>query len=171
MRQEMLTRSGAPDFICLPFGWRIHFAMSFLPLLAFQPLLAKYESSMSEYMVSRVSDAFIFLPFYISMWCISMSVIVLARDGNPLRTGAVGPFLVLCLVLSYVSCTHALWFLHGRDVSLFMWCECYCYQFCQKMDSVLLEINFVCLMSDSLTAGRCLVEAFTCGLFTITGKY
>ena len=25
VRQEMLTRSGAPDFICLPFGWRIHF--------------------------------------------------------------------------------------------------------------------------------------------------
>ena len=38
VRQEMLTRSGAPDFICLPFGWWIHFAMSFLPFLAFQPL-------------------------------------------------------------------------------------------------------------------------------------
>ena len=31
VRQEMLTRSGAPDFIWLPFGWRIHFAMSLLP--------------------------------------------------------------------------------------------------------------------------------------------
>ena len=34
------SRSGAPDFICLPFGWRIHFAMSFLLLLPFRPLLA-----------------------------------------------------------------------------------------------------------------------------------
>ena len=59
------------------------------------------------------------------MWCVSMSVIVLARDGNPPRTGAVGPFLVLCLVSSYVSCTQALWFLHGRDVPLFMRCECF----------------------------------------------
>ena len=130
----MLTRSGAPDFICLPFCWRIHFAMSFLPLLAFQPLLAKYENSLSECMVSHVGDALIlFLPFYISMsqWCVFMSVIVLARDGNPLRTGAVGPLLVLCLVLSYVSCTHALWFLHGKEVLLCMWCECL---FCRKMD-------------------------------------
>ena len=31
-QQEMLTRSGAPDFICFPFGWQIHFAMSILRL-------------------------------------------------------------------------------------------------------------------------------------------
>ena len=31
------------------------------------------------------------------MWCVFMSVIVLARVGYPLRTGVVGPFLVLCL--------------------------------------------------------------------------
>ena len=36
------------------------------------------------------------------MWCVSMSVIVLARDGFPLSTGALGPFLMLCLVLSFV---------------------------------------------------------------------
>ena len=69
VRQEMLTRSGAPDFICLSFGWRIHFAISFLPLLAFQPLLAKYKSSMSEYMVSHVSDAFIFTFLYFHVVC------------------------------------------------------------------------------------------------------
>ena len=69
MRQEMLTRSGAPDFLCLPFGWRIHFAMSFLPFLAFQPLLAKYECSMSEYMVSHVGDAFIFAFLYFHVVC------------------------------------------------------------------------------------------------------
>ena len=44
-------------------------------------------------------DTFIFTFLY-SMWCVSMSVIVLAWDGNPRRTGAVGPFLVMCLVLS-----------------------------------------------------------------------
>ena len=26
--QEMLSRSGAPEFICFPFGGQIHFAMS-----------------------------------------------------------------------------------------------------------------------------------------------
>ena len=69
----------------------------------------------------------LFLPFYISMWCVSMSVIVLARDGNPLRTGAVGPFLVLCPVSSFVSCTYVWWFLHGKDVSLLMWYTCCIY--------------------------------------------
>ena len=34
---EMLMRSGTPSFICLPFGLWIHFAISFLPILAFQP--------------------------------------------------------------------------------------------------------------------------------------
>ena len=84
-----------------------------------------------------------------------MSVIVLAQDypqdGNPLRTVAVGPFMMLCLVLSCVFCAHAVWFLHGRDVPLFMRCECYCYQFCRKMESGLLEIDFVSLTSDSST--------------------
>ena len=51
---------------------------------------------------------------------------------NPIRTGVVGPFLMLCPVLSCDSCTHNLWLLHGWDVPLFMWC--YCYQFCRKMD-------------------------------------
>ena len=31
------------------------------------------------------------------MWCVFVSVIVLARVGYPLRTGVDGPFLVLCL--------------------------------------------------------------------------
>ena len=84
------------------------------------------------------------------MWCVSMSVIVLAQDGNPLRTGAVGPFLMLCLVLSCVSCTYALWFLQARGVPLFMWCECYCYKFCRKVDNGLLKFDFICLTSDSL---------------------
>ena len=84
------------------------------------------------------------------MWCVSMSVIVWARDGNPICTGAVGPFLVLCRVLSYDSCTHALWFLHGTDMPHFMWCKCfYCYIFVRKcIWSIgnwfcLLDIRFV----------------------------
>ena len=74
-----------------------------------------------------------------------MSVIVVAWKGNILRTG------LLALVLSFVSCTHALWFLHGRDVPFFMWCECFCYQFCREMHNGVLEIDFVCLTTDSLT--------------------
>ena len=35
--------------------------------------------------------------FLYSMWCVFMSVIVLAQVDYPLRTGVVGPFLVLCL--------------------------------------------------------------------------
>ena len=69
----------------------------------------------------------LFLPFYISMWCVSMSVIVLGRDGNTLRAGAVGPFLVLCPVSSFVSCTYVWWFLHGKDMSPFMWYTCCIY--------------------------------------------
>ena len=37
----------------------------------------------------------------------------------------VGPFLMLCPVLCNVSCTYVLWFLHGKDVPLFMWCVCW----------------------------------------------
>ena len=144
----MLTRSGAPDFICLAFDWRIHFAMSFLPLLSFRRQLTKcdFKSSVGKH--------------------VSMSVIVLARGGFSLRSGAVGPFLMLCRVLSCFSWTHALWFLRMRDVAHLMWCECsYCYQCCQKMDNGLLDIDFDCLTSDSLSTnisfylGKCSISA------------
>ena len=51
-----------------------------------------------------VGDTFIFTFFYISMACVSMSVIVLEWDGNLLRTGAVGPFLdvVPCFFLAFL---------------------------------------------------------------------
>ena len=52
------------------------------------------------------------------MWCVSMSVIVLVWDGNPLHTGVVG------LVLSFVSCTYVWWFLHGRNSPPFMCMLC-----------------------------------------------
>ena len=68
----------------------------------------------------------------------------MARDGNPICSEAVGPFLMLCLILFCISCTHALWFLHGREGLLYMWYECfYCYQFCRKMD-----LTYWILMSD-----------------------
>ena len=151
--QEMLTSSGTPDFICLPFGWQIHFAMSFLPLLAFQPLLAECESYLLECMVSHIFwwCIFCFLPFYISMWCVFMSVIVLARDGNPLRTGAVGPFLVLCLVL-VLRYVYAWFVVPAREgcaafhVVYMLFVTDYVWTWIMTM-----EIGFVCLTSDSLT--------------------
>ena len=42
----------------------------------------------------------IFLPWWIAILFENIwKYEILARNGNPLRTGAVGPFLVLCLVL------------------------------------------------------------------------
>ena len=49
--------------------------------------------------------------------------LLLLRDvaDSPLRTGTVGPFLMLCFVL---SCAKVLCFLHDRNAPLFMWCDC-----------------------------------------------
>ena len=55
--------------------------------------------TLSRLLTRFAGGAILFLPIYISIWCAFMSVNVLARDSNPFRTGAVGPFLVLCLVL------------------------------------------------------------------------
>ena len=73
------------------------------------------------------------------------------------------------LNMSCVSCTNALWFLHGRDVPLWFsdknwylnnnihitWISCVVNviitNLCLKKDNGLLEIDFVCLTSDSLT--------------------
>ena len=46
---------------------------------------------------------------------------VLAWDNFPIHLGVVASFLVSCLVLSDVSYTHDWWFLHGRDVPLFIY--------------------------------------------------
>ena len=94
---------------------------------------------------------FCFLPFYISMWCVFMSVIILARDGNPLRTGAVGPFLVLCLVL--VLRYMYVWFVvRAREgcAAFHVVCMLFVTNYVWKwiMD---MEIDFVCLTSNSLT--------------------
>ena len=48
------------------------------------------------------------LPFKISMCCVSFSVFVVARKGYPLCMGVVDHFLMVCLVLPCVFCTHAL---------------------------------------------------------------
>ena len=73
--------------------------------------MAKYESSLSECQMFA-GDTFCFT-FYISTWCVSMSVIVVARDSFLLLTGAVDPFLadlvVPCFVLRFLfSCIFAL---------------------------------------------------------------
>ena len=71
-----------------------------------------------------VGDTILFCLFIFQCGVVPCLFIVMAWDGSPLRAGVGGPFLVLCLVLSNVSCVHVLWFLHGRDVPHFMWCEC-----------------------------------------------
>ena len=37
-------------------------------------------------------------------------------------------------ILSYIMCTHDFWFLHGRDVLLFMCSICFCHQLSLEMD-------------------------------------
>ena len=101
-----------------------------------------------ECMVSHIFwwCIFCFLLFYISMWCVFVSVVVLAQDGNRLRTGAVGPFLVLCLVLvlRYVYA----WFVVPAAFHVFymLFVTNYVWKWIMNMD-----IGFVCLTSDSLT--------------------
>ena len=99
-------------------------------------------TTLLECMMSHVGDAFSFIFTFLYFNVVCFHVCHCLDTG--VRTGVVDPFLVLCLVLSYVSCTHhALKFLQGREVLLFMWCEClYCYQFCRKRDSGLFEIDF-----------------------------
>ena len=145
--------SGAHDFICLPFGWQIHFAMSFLPLLAFRPLLAQYESSVLVCMVSHICWWCIFCFWFIIFQCgvFFMSVIVLVRDGNPLCMGAVGPFLVLYLVL-VLRYVYAWFVIPARQgcaafhVVCMLFVTDYVWTWIMTM-----EIGFVCLTSDSLT--------------------
>ena len=92
----------------------------------------------------------VFAFLYFNVVCF-MSVIVLARDGNPLRTGAVGPFLVLCLVL--VLCYVYAWFVvPAREgcaafrVVYMLFVTNYVWKWIMTM-----EFEFVCLTSDSLT--------------------
>ena len=98
-----------------------------------------------------------------------MSVIVVAQDGNPLHTGPAGPFLVLCLVLSYISCIHASLFLQGREVPLCFSCgvNVFIVTILSENGFVLLEIDFVCLTPDSLSTDQYLVEKCTCSHFII----
>ena len=83
-----------------------------------------------------------------------MSVIVLARVGNPLRTGVIGAswccalFCHSCLVHMFGgSCKGGMCHLSSgiHDAC------CDCYLFCHNMDCGLMENYFVCLTSDSLT--------------------
>ena len=60
-------------------------------------------------------------------------------------------FFVLCLILSCVSCTFALWFLYGGHVPLFVSYVWLCSCSDGNMDDGLLENDFVCVMSNSLT--------------------
>ena len=61
--------------------------MSYLPLLAFQPLLV---NSLGMHGVTYLLVFILSLPIYISMWYVFMSFIGLARDDFPLRMGLIG---------------------------------------------------------------------------------
>ena len=78
-----------------------------------------------------------------------MSVIVLAWDGNPLRTGAVDPFLVLCLVLvlRYVYA----WFVVPAREGCAAFHVVYMLFVTDYVWIMTMEIGFVCLTFDSLT--------------------
>ena len=125
----------------------------FLPLLAFRPLLAQYESSVLVCMVSHICwwCIFSFCLFIFQCGVFFMSVIVLVRDGNPLRTGAVGPFLVLCLVLVLLY-VYTWLVVPAREgcaafhVVYMLFVTNYVWKWIMTM-----EIDFVCLTSDSLT--------------------
>ena len=96
--------------------------------------------------------------------CIQTLVVITPwRNFEPLKQIKAIPFLVLCPVLFFVPCTYVWWFLHGGDVSLFMWYICcmLCllpilseHGLCALMENwsnICKTYDFVCLTSDSLT--------------------
>ena len=152
---RQLTRSRAPVFVCFPFGWQFHFALSFLHLLAFQPLLAKYESSLSECMVSHICWLYNSVSTcYISMWCGSMSVYCLGMGWISTSHRSRWPLPGVVPCLSNVSCMfcgscmermcHS-----SRDVNVEYCCDCY--RICRKKIMACWIMNYGGMTSDSLT--------------------
>ena len=94
-----------------------------------------------------------YLLVIILMLCVSMSAHCLGMWWFFTWHGSRWPLpgIVPCYVLH--TFTYDLWFLHGRDVPHFMWCTC-CLIVTNFVWSwiMAMEINFVCLTSDSLTA-------------------
>ena len=91
-----------------------------------------YDSILWELIYDLDCDIYLFLYFNVMCFHVCHR---LGRGWLSTSHRSCWPLSDVVPVLSYVSCTHALWFLHGREVLLFMWCECiYCYQFCRKMD-------------------------------------
>ena len=86
----ILTFMALDLFIAIILNWKMGWGWWYCELLVFLSLLAQHESSLLVCMVS-----------HIRCWCgvFFMLLLVLVRDGNSLCTGAVGPFLVLYLVL------------------------------------------------------------------------
>ena len=112
-------------FICFPIGWCIHLHCHFGPFWHLSPYwLGMKVLCRNAWYHTFFGDKILFC--LITFQCgVVLCLSIVARDGYPLRTGVVGPFLFLCRVLSDVSCTHVLWFLHGKDVPLFMWYVCW----------------------------------------------
>ena len=89
----------------------------------------------------------------------------LPQDGFLLCTGVVGPFLMLCLVLSYViSCTHAWRFLHGKDVD----CECRLLQHLLEKDYGLLD-NGLCRFDIRFVDDLHFSDPYTLGSIHLNG--
>ena len=169
VRQDMLTRSGAPDIICLPFGWWIHFALSFLP------------------------PFWHFSPYWLGMEVLCRNAWCHIFGGD---TFSFYLFIFQCGVFSCLSSSwHGLVIHFARELLAPSWC-CACFVSCflytcfvvparegsaalhvvwmflllpilSENGFSLLEIDFVCLTSDSLTTDQYFVETFTCCLFTI----
>ena len=130
-----------------------------LSLLKFQPHFTKYESSLSECMGSHIIN-YIFMFLYFNMF-----VFMVARHGFQLCSWAVGPFQILCLVLSYDSCAYALWFMIGRDEPLHVvWMLLLWPIFPGKW---MMFRNVFSLLDIRFIDGQYFDEFFTCRLFKI----
>ena len=84
--------------------------------------------------------------------CLIMDTVGLTSDSVTTFTSVT---LICCLLYTY---THTWWFLSGRDVPLFMWCVCcvlWLLTMLSEMVDGLLEIDFVCFTSGSLTTIFC----------------
>ena len=85
--QEMLTRSGAPDFICLPFGWRIHFPC---PTLSWHGMVIHFARKLLA-----------------PSWCCALfrlSFLVHMFGGGGAQEGCVTFHVVYMLYICYLFC-------------------------------------------------------------------
>ena len=151
VRQEMLTRSRSPDFICLPFAWRIHFAVSFGHFSPYWPSMKVLcRNAWWHIFVGNIFDFFL-LFFNVVIPCLSLfwyGLVIHFERELLAPSWCCASFCLSFLVHLFGG--YCIWGMCCLSSGIHAVC-CDCYLSCQNMDSGLMENDFVYLTSDSLT--------------------